>query len=168
MHDLTPDQAAFYERFLAIGDNREKYAGRRVVHDRFGDSPQMSDDLLALVLAGTKTASCSCRWEWEAGGDEPLGPGTLGVITDGSDTPRCILETVELVEVPFTQVTEEHAYLEGEGDRSLAYWRKAHTEWFERSLARIGRELTDDAPILCERFLLLWAPDGAGHPMLHQ
>jgi uncharacterized protein YhfF len=32
----------------------------------FGDSPQMADALLALVLAGTKTATCSALAAYEA------------------------------------------------------------------------------------------------------
>ena len=30
------------------------------------------------------------------------------------------------------EVSEEHAYKEGEGDRSLAYWRAVHEEFFTK------------------------------------
>lgn len=33
-------------------------------------------------------------------------------------------ETVEIM--PFKNVSEKHAYLEGEGDRSYESWRKVH------------------------------------------
>ena len=32
--------------------------------------------------------------------------------------------------VPFDEVSKEHAYKEGEGDRSLAYWRDVHEDFF--------------------------------------
>jgi uncharacterized protein YhfF len=38
------------------------------------------------------------------------------------------LETVEVARRPFGDVDADFAYEEGEGDRSLSYWREAHTE----------------------------------------
>jgi uncharacterized protein YhfF len=37
----------------------------------FGDSPAMADELLALVLAGTKTATCGARRDFGPGKDAP-------------------------------------------------------------------------------------------------
>lgn len=42
--------------------------------------------------------------------------------------------------VPFDQVSERHAWLEGEGDRSLAYWREVHREAFEPDYQAAGME----------------------------
>ncbi|MEM9065319.1 MAG: ASCH domain-containing protein [Planctomycetota bacterium] len=159
-HDLTPEALDYFEDFLkgapSLGFDPQAMRARRVVLDRFGDSAEMTEELTRLVLEGTKTASCTCRWEWEADGDEPLGVGTLAVITDHDGKPRCIVETTSLEDVPFREVGEAHAHAEGEGDRTLAYWRRVHWEWFKRHLARIGREPSEEMPILCERFRVLW------------
>ena len=49
----------------------------------FGDTPRLADALLALVLTGTKTASASAAWEYEAI-DQPLPRvGDLSIIVDG-------------------------------------------------------------------------------------
>jgi hypothetical protein len=40
-----------------------------------------------------------------------------------------ILKTIELTKRRFDEVDEAFAYDEGEGDRSLQYWREAHTEY---------------------------------------
>jgi uncharacterized protein YhfF len=33
--------------------------------------------------------------------------------------------------VPFNEITEEDASIEGEGDGSLAYWREGHLKFFK-------------------------------------
>lgn len=51
--------------------------------------------------------------------------------------------------LPFNQVGAEYAALEGEGDGSLAYWRRAHWRFFSRECRRIGREPSEDMPLVC-------------------
>jgi uncharacterized protein YhfF len=48
------------------------------------------------------------------------------------------------------------AWTEGEGDRSLAYWREAHIRFF----TSFGGTVDEATPIVLERFELLW--DGRG------
>lgn len=50
------------------------------------------------------------------------------------------------------------AAAEGEGDRSLAYWRAAHWRYFSRTLLTISRAPAEDMPLVCERFRLLYPP----------
>jgi hypothetical protein len=44
-----------------------------------------------------------------------------------------VIETIEVFVVPFNEVSEQFAFEQGEGDRSLAYWRKAHENYFRRN-----------------------------------
>jgi uncharacterized protein YhfF len=53
-------------------------------------------------------------------------------------------------------VDEEFAYSEGEGDRSLEYWRKAHIRYFKRVLSKIKKEFSEEMPIVCERFKVVY------------
>ena len=39
------------------------------VAEGWGDSPEMADELGALIAQGTKTGTCSALWEWEAEGE---------------------------------------------------------------------------------------------------
>ena len=110
-------------------------------HDTFGDSPELADSLLALILAGTKTASCWAARE----GDKQV--GALEVVCDGRGVPRCVLETLELRLLPFDQVDAAFARDEGEGDLTLEWWRDAHRRFFERNGG-----WTPDMPLWCERF----------------
>ena len=81
--------------------------------------------------------------------------GDLGIVLDGHGAPLCLIETTRVDVVPFDEVSAEHAFLEGEGDRSLVSWREAHRAFFARFLPRIGREPADDMPVVCERFRVL-------------
>lgn len=122
----------------------------------FGATPAHADELLELVLAGVKTGTASSIWDYEATGDPLPTVGELSVILDGAGMPRAVLETTSLQTVPFDQVSAEHAHAEGEGDRTLAYWREVH-ERFWREYSEGPRGFAPDMPVLCERFRLVHA-----------
>lgn len=151
---MTPEE--FYIQYLtSLGKENEFKPGDFIV-DKFGDSPQMADELLEPVLSGLKTATCSALWEWEHEGNPPPKPGLLSVIMNGNDEPKCIIETVEVTIKNYSEVDAGFARDEGEGDFSLEYWREAHKRFFSRTLPAIGREFSLDMPLVCERFKVMW------------
>ena len=126
------------------------------VAEGWGDSPEMADELGALIADGIKTATCSALWEYEAE-DEPLPQvGLKSIVLDGKGDPLCIVETTEVEVRPYEEVDAGFAYEEGEGDRSLEYWREAHWRFFSRTLPNIGKEPTTDMPLVCERFRVVY------------
>ena len=76
--------------------------------------------------------------------------GEISIITNWTGKPICIIKTVDVKIVPFLEVTREHAFREGEGDRSLTYWRKVHWEVFSRECTKIGKKPQKDMPLVCE------------------
>ena len=52
----------------------------------------------------------------------------------------------------YKNISQEHAYKEGEGDRSLDYWRKVHSDFFTKELAEAGVEFNEDMKVVCEEF----------------
>jgi uncharacterized protein YhfF len=108
----------------------------------FGDGPNLAEQLAALVLDGRKTATC-----WAASDGLLTEVGKRMVMLDGAGEPRAVIETVELTQRRFDEVDEQFAYDEGEGDRTLAYWRNAHRNYF----ARKG-QFEDKMLLWCERF----------------
>ena len=151
---MTPQD--FYIQYLeSLGKEPDLMPGDFIV-DKFGDSPEMADELLVPVLSGLKTATCSTLWEWEHEGGNIPKPGLLSVIVDGKDEPRCIIETVEVTLKNYNEVDTNFARDEGEGDLSLEYWRDAHKRFFTRTLPAIGREFREDMPLVCERFKVVW------------
>ena len=112
----------------------------------FGDTPPLADELLGLVLAGTKTATC-----WVASeGLKGVEVGKRWIVKDGQGQRRAVIETVELTRRPFLEVDAAFARDEGEGDRTLAWWRRAHTDYFTRR-----GQFAEDMELWCERFSLV-------------
>ncbi|AQQ55575.1 ASCH domain-containing protein [Planococcus lenghuensis] len=117
----------------------------------FGDSKEMADELAALVIDGTKTATASNFLLYEE--NEPLPyVGLHNIILDGDGNAVAIAETTSVEIVPFDEVSAEHAYLEGEGDRTLKDWRDAHEEFFKKEFKAVGQEFHNKIPVVCERF----------------
>lgn len=120
----------------------------------FGATPEQADALLALVLDGTKTATAGALWDYEAAGEELPEPGDLAIITDSGGHPRALIAITDVRVVAFDEVTEEHAHAEGEGDRSLAYWREVHERFFTEH-ATHDKAFATDMPVVCETFRVL-------------
>jgi uncharacterized protein YhfF len=126
----------------------ERYQGLRSF--AFGDGPELADELLDLVLKGVKTATCSTE-------DEPNTsmPGERWIVLDGRGEPRCLIESTEVSYRRYVEVDAAFAYEEGEGDRSLTYWRAAHRRYFGRQ-----GKFSEDMMLMCERFRLVEVFEG--------
>lgn len=129
----------------------------------FGATPEQADELLGLVLAGTKTATASALWDYEAEGETLPSEGALGIIVDSSGSPRALVVTSRVRTVPFDQVDEAHAHAEGEGDRSLAYWRRVHEDFFSAHASH-DRGFAADMPVVLEDFRVLHAEPAVPSP----
>lgn len=116
----------------------------------------MADELGALIVQGTKTATCSALWEWEAEGNPVPKVGYLTIALDGRGEPLCIVETTEISIHNYNEVNADFAREEGEGDLSLNYWREAHRNYFSRVLPKINKEFSEDMPLVCERFRVIY------------
>ena len=116
-------------------------------------------DLLAqLVLHGEKTATASAYPLYELE-NEPLPEvGVYSVILDSKDQAVCVIQTTRVSITPFCEVSETHAYREGEGDRSLRYWREAHENVFSQWMREAGLRFEWDMPVVCEEFEVVYRP----------
>lgn len=142
----------FWEAF------KKKYpdAGDKYLAWSFGGTADQADRLAALVISGKKTATASLyqlyRWT-----NEPVPKvGDYNIILDGRQAPVCIIRTTKIEVVPFSEVTAEHAKLEGEGDLSLDYWREVHWEFFSEEAEAANHHFFETDPVVCEEFKLLW------------
>ncbi|HEX4859231.1 MAG TPA: ASCH domain-containing protein [Usitatibacteraceae bacterium] len=123
--------------------------------DFYGDSPQLSAELLALIGSGRKRAGTSLLWGLEADGESIPAPGDIEVILDHHNRPAFITRTTRVDILPFRAVGSDYARIEGEGDGSLEYWRAGHWAFFSRECARIGREPSLEMPVVCCVFELI-------------
>jgi uncharacterized protein YhfF len=147
---------AYWKSYLATLPESSTIREERYWAEGWGDSPQDADELGALIADGTKTASCSALWEHEAEGEPLPEVGLKTIVLDGNGDPLCLVETTEVEVRPYDEVDARFAYAEGEGDRSLEYWREAHWRFFSRTLPNIGKEPTSNMPLVCERFRVIY------------
>ncbi len=118
----------------------------------FGDSPAMADALLALVLAGRKTATCGALRDFPEGSPDRPHVGRRDTVLDGAGRPAAIIETLEVTIRRFDEMDEAFARDEGEGLLTLADWREGHQTYFARNGG-----FAPDMLLLCERFRLVEA-----------
>ena len=99
-----------------------------------GNAPETADEGAVLILNGTKTLTSSPF------SDHPDGKipfvGALGVLWDGSQRPRGIVETTQVEIMPFGAITEEMASAYGEGERTVEWWRRVMGAFYRASAAR--------------------------------
>jgi uncharacterized protein YhfF len=126
----------------------------------FDDNAPSADELAALVPAGKKRATAALVWAYEAEGKAIPKPGDLSVVTLFCGEPVCVVETQDIKIMPFSEVDADFAATEGEGDGSLAFWQRAHTAFFRRECQRFGREFNSSAPVVCEKFAVVYRAPG--------
>jgi len=97
----------------------------------FGDSAAMADELANHVVEGRKTASCGSLAAYRKEASPPT-VGSYHIILNGREEPVCVIRIVAMRIVTFNKVEAEFAFKEGEGDRSLEYWRQEHKAFFTR------------------------------------
>lgn len=146
----------YWEQFLASLPSDSLYRTKSYVAEGWGDGPALADELGALIAQGTKTATCSALWEWQAEGNPIPQAGLITVVLDGRGEPLCIVETMEVSIRKYNEVDTDFAREEGEGDLSLNYWREAHRNFFSRVLPKFGKEFSEEMPLVCERFRLIF------------
>jgi uncharacterized protein YhfF len=120
----------------------------------FGDSPELSRELLDLVLSGQKTATASLAWSWEAEEGRLPEPGDVEVVLHWGGAPAAVIEYTWVAVLPFAAVPADFAYDEGEDDRTLESWRAGHWRYFTRECERMGWAPSEDMPVVCCRFRL--------------
>ena len=162
MDSVPPDQAsvaALWEAYLAALGETPATTERVYTAWQFGDSPELGDSLVELVLEGVKRATAGSIAEYEAAGDHIPFPGELSVVTDGKGIARCVIQTTRVDNVPFDEVTAEFAFTEGEGDKSLEYWRRVHWDYYTRVLGKSGQVPDRKMPVAAERFEVVYSPE---------
>lgn len=122
----------------------------------FGDPshPALMTKLGLLVCDGPKRATTGLEADYSAEGEPRPVPGDHSVILDGEGGPLCIIRTVRVETRRFGDVDEAFAWDEGEGDRTLADWRRGHHWFFDA----VGTPVTDDTRVVLEWFVKVWPP----------
>lgn len=130
---------------LDIGDEMSAWA--------FGAEP---DYLADLVLRGIKTATASAYPLYAVDGEDLPRTDQYNVILDSQNQAVCVTKTTKVFITPFREVTADHAFKEGEGDKSLTYWRQVHEEIFSQWLEEADMSFSEEMLVVCEEFEVVY------------
>ena len=123
--------------------------------DGYGDSAELSKELIDLIKSGRKRAGTGLMWAHESDGEPIAKTGDIEIVVDHRNRPVLITRIVSSEVIAFNEVSAEYAAIEGEGDGSLAYWREGHWRFFSRECKRIGKEPSQTMPVICNVFEVL-------------
>lgn len=161
----SPDRAAALRLWSEYVAAHPEHADDDPPSECFGDSAELADELLELVLHGPKRATAGAVADFRHE-DQPLPRiGGHWIAHDGAGSPRAILRSVELRLGPLDTVDDAFAWDEGEGDRTRASWLREHDRYFARYLPTLGETYHPRIEVVFERFRVVWPPevaDGAG------
>jgi uncharacterized protein YhfF len=117
-----------------------------------GGTPKTTDVITKLILQGDKTGTFTSPWMFQ--GDRSITPevGAYSVLTDSENTPRAVLQTTELLSLPFNRITERETAVDGPAVRSLEIWLPIHVTFFTNELEKIGKAFVEDMPVTVEKF----------------
>ena len=153
---VTKNVDLYWEQFLAsLPANAQPSAGYSG-SDSFGFTEDDARDIAALVLSGTKTATGSLLWSYEADSKRVPRAGDYWIVTKGRDDPACVVQTTEVRVIPFDQVTSDYARDGGEGDLSLEGWRETYWHYIVAECGRIARAPSEQTPLVMERFRVVY------------
>ena len=68
----------------------------------------------------------------------------------------CIIKTIKVYVTEFRNISKEHAFKEGEGDRSLEYWRQVHESFLTNELATVHKGFDENTKVVCEEFEVVY------------
>ncbi len=122
----------------------------------FCDGGEVGDRLANLVLEGKKTATASALIAYQAENDPLPQVGDYSVVLYDNNQAACVIQTLKVSLVPFNEVSKEHAYKEGEGDRTLDYWRKVHKIAFTPDYDAAGKNFDEKGIIVLEEFKVVF------------
>lgn len=122
----------------------------------FCNNEKSANELADLVVNNEKTATASglCFYEFE--NEELPKVGGFNIILDWEGNAKCITKTSKVYTAEFNEVTKEHAFKEGEGNKTLSYWREVHRKVFTQELKNHGKTFDENMIIICEEFEVVW------------
>ena len=119
--------------------------------------PEQADEILDALLRGDKRATTGLKPLYDLEGEPLPRVGQFSVILDSKGHPHCITRIQKVEITKFRDITAEYARIEGEGDKSLTYWKDAHTQVFTRECREEHNlAFSEDMECVCEYFEVVY------------
>lgn len=121
----------------------------------FGTELESSNVFLQQILNGRKTVSFNALPSFEIDRESLPRVGNLYILTDYEENPHGIIETTDVRILQFKDITWSLAQFNGDAD-SIEEWREIYKEFFEEDADIMGYDFSENTPIVCEQFKLLY------------
>ena len=118
----------------------------------FGDNEKDANILAELVQKDIKRATSHSLLGLQLREEPRPKLDDLFIVTDWAGKAKCLIKTTSVKMVPYFAIHAEHARMEGEGDKSLDYWKKVHWDYYTRELEPFGRLPRESMIVVFERF----------------
>lgn len=145
-----------WENYLITIDEDLNNTTKKYTSWYFCDNEESANNLVSLVKRGVKRGTASLHYLYKIDNEPVPQKGDYSVVTNFSGKAECIIRNKKVTILPFKNVGEELAYIEGEGDKSLKYWRDVHIEFFTRELNSQGLEFNEDMEVVFEEFEVVY------------
>jgi uncharacterized protein YhfF len=121
----------------------------------FGLTPEDKDETAGAVVAGRKRATTSLHAAFALEGEPLPELGRRYVVLDGRQRRVAVIEVTQVDIRRYADVDAAFAAIEGEGDGSLAHWRRIHDHYFAVESARLGLPWSEQERVVLEHFRLV-------------
>ena len=139
-----------WERFL---ESNPDYSNQSIPKSGyFGDNEKDANILAELVQKDIKRATSHSLLGLQLREEPRPKLDDLFIVTDWAEKAKCLIKTTSVKMVPYFAIHAEHARMEGEGDKSLDYWKKVHWDFYTRELEPFGRLPRESMIVVFERF----------------
>lgn len=118
----------------------------------FCNNESDANNLAELVRKGIKCATASLYDVYQVENEPIPVIDCHSVIINYDGLPQSIIRTTKVNIIPFEDVSTEFARMEGEGDKSLNYWRRVHIEFFSEESELYDVSFTPKSLVICEQF----------------
>lgn len=139
-----------------VQENPENKIKETPISFYFCDNKKDADDCAELVVNGIKRATATSLWWFEINSEPLPEVGDQYVVTDWNGNAKAVIETTKIDKVPYNEITSEFAAIEGEGDKSLEYWKSVHKAYYKREMEPHGVKFDENMIIVCEYFKTIY------------
>lgn len=122
---------------------------------QFGLDAAAMDSSAQLVLSGDKRATTSLFASYAHDRETLPTIGDRSIVRDSRDRDIAIIEVSRVEIRRYCDVDAAFALTEGEGDKSLSYWKRVHWDYLGQECARINIPLTPEAEVVLEYFTMV-------------
>jgi len=121
-----------------------------VIH--FRDNESDANKCVELVKKGVKKATSNSLLGLQYRKETLPKIGDFIVVTNWEGQAQCIVRLTRVSFKPYFNIDHDFARLEGEGDRSLDYWKRVHWNHYIKELEPFGRVPRESMIIVCQEF----------------